>query len=561
MSAVIECVPNFSEGRNLDVIRQITARIESVEGATLLHVDPGKATNRTVVTFAGSPDAVVEAAFRAMAAAAELIDMRQHHGEHPRMGATDVCPLVPIAGITMEQTAEYARRLGERVGRELGIPVYLYEAAQPNPARKNLAVIRAGEYEGFARKMTEPAWKPDFGPATFNPKSGATVIGARDFLVAFNVNLNTTSTRRANAVAFDVRETGRPKREGDPLTGPIVKDAAGNPVMVPGTLKAVKAIGWYIAEYGFAQVSMNLTDIGVTPLHAAFDETCRAAEARGLRVTGSELVGLIPLGSLLDAGRYFLRKQQRSTGVTDEELVRIAIASLGLEDLTPFVPEERIIEYRLRQPGQDRLVELSVRDFANETASESVAPGGGSVAAAVGALGSALGTMVANLSSHKRGWDARWEEFSGWAEKGQRLKERLLQLVDEDTRAFNKVMDALGMRKTTDEEKRVRSAALEAANLGALEVPWTVMRTAASAFELLRVMADQGNPASASDAGVGVLCTRAAIRGAWLNVRTNAAGIKNKAAIAQILEEGARLDRDAAAQEEQILAIVEKKFS
>jgi glutamate formiminotransferase/formiminotetrahydrofolate cyclodeaminase len=561
MSALIECVPNFSAGRDLDIVRQITARIESVEGATLLHVDPGKATNRTVVTFAGEPGPVVEAAFRAIAAAAELIDMRQHAGAHPRMGATDVCPLVPISGITMEETVEHARRLAERVGRELSIPVYLYEASQPDPARKNLATIRAGEYEGLARKLADPAWKPDFGPATFNPKSGATVIGARDFLVAFNVNLNTTSTRRANAVAFDVRESGRPRRAGDPLTGPVVKDAAGQPVMVPGSLKAVKAIGWFIEEYGLAQVSMNLTDIRVTPLHAAFDEVCRAAETRGLRVTGSELVGLIPRSAMLDAGRYYLRKQQRSTGVSEAELIRIAVASLGLEDLTSFVPEERIIEYRLRQPGEDRLAELTLREFIEETASESVAPGGGSVAAAVGSLGAALGTMVANLSAHKRGWDARWEEFSRWAEEGQSIKEELLRLVDEDTRAFGRVMDALAMPKDTAAEKTARTEALEAANLVALEVPWRVMKAAYGAFGLLKAMAEQGNPASASDGGVGALCVRTAVRGAWLNVRTNASGIRNKSAIAAILEEGAKLEAAAAAREAEILAIIEQKLS
>jgi len=561
MSALIECVPNFSEGRDLEVIRQITARIESVEGATLLHVDPGKATNRTVVTFAGEPEPVVEAAFRAITAAAQLIDMRQHSGAHPRMGATDVCPLVPISGISMEETAGHARRLAERVGRELGIPVYLYEAAQPNPARRNLATIRAGEYEGLARKVADPAWKPDFGPAEFNPASGATVIGARDFLVAFNVNLNTTSTRRANAVAFDVRETGRPKREGDPVTGTVVKGADGVPVMIPGSLKSVKAIGWFIEEYGMAQVSMNLTDLSVTPLHVAFDEVCRRAEARGLRVTGSELVGLIPLAAMVEAGRYFLRKQQRSVGVSETELIRIAVASLGLDDLGSFNPEERIIEYRIQRPEQSRLAGLSLREFIDETGSESVAPGGGSVAAAVGALGAALGTMVANLSAHKRGWDARWEEFSRWAEQGQRLKDELVRLVDEDTLAFNRVMAALAMPKDSEAEKPARAAALETANLGALDVPWRVMRAASGAFPLLKAMADQGNPASASDAGVGALCTRAAIRGAWLNVRTNAGGIKNKAAIASILEEGERMDKAAAMQETEILAIVEKKFA
>lgn len=561
MSALIECVPNFSEGRDPEVIREITARIASVEGATLLHVDPGKATNRTVVTFAGAADPVLEAAFRGIAAAAELIDMRRHSGEHPRMGATDVCPLIPIRGISMEETAALARRLGERVARELGIPVYLYEAAQPNPARRNLAVIRSGEYEGLPQKITDPAWVPDFGAAAFNPKSGATVIGARDFLVAFNVNLNTTSSRRANAIAYDVRESGRPKREGDSVSGKVVVDGAGNPVMVPGSLKAVKAIGWYIEEYGIAQVSMNLTDLAVTPLHLAFDETCRRAEARGVRVTGSELVGLIPLAAVLDAGRYFLRKQQRSAGVAESELIKIAVKSLGLDDLAPFRPEERIIEFRLRESSGGRLAQLPLRQFIDETASESVAPGGGSVAAAVGALGAALGAMVANLSSHKRGWDARWEEFSGWAEVGQQLKDELVRLVDEDTLAFNRVMAALALPKGTDGEKTARAAALEAANRGALEVPWLVMQTAGKAFPLLRAMAEHGNPASASDAGVGALCTRTAIRGAWLNVRTNASGIKNQAAIATILAEGARLESAAAVQEAEILAIAEKKFS
>ncbi len=558
MPALIECVPNFSEGRDPEVIRRITESIQAVEGAALLHVDPGKATNRTVVTIAGAPDAVVEAAFRAMAQAAELIDMRHHRGEHPRMGATDVCPLIPISGITMDETAAHARRLAERVGRELGIPVYLYEAAQPNPARKNLAVIRAGEYEGLARKMALPGWKPDFGPSTFNPKSGATVIGARDFLVAYNVNLNTTSTRRANAVAFDVREAGRPKREGDPLTGREVKDAAGNPVMVPGTLKAVKAIGWFIPEYGVAQVSMNLTDLSVTPLHAAFDETCRASEARGLRVTGSELVGLVPLASLLDAGRYFLRKQQRSVGVSEPELIRIAVRSMGLDELAPFDPAERVIEYRLREASAARLVGMTVTGFANETASESPAPGGGSVAALAGALGASLGTMVANLSSHKRGWDARWEEFSGWAERGQRLKDELLRLVDEDTRAFDRVMVALGMPKGTPEEKAARSAALAHANLGAIEVPYQVMKVAYDTFEVLQAMAEHGNPASVSDVGVGALCARLAVRGAWLNVQINASGMKDQSAIGHILQDGPDLLRRAADAEARVIALVEK---
>ena len=560
MTALIECVPNFSEGRDPDTIRQITAAIESVEGATLLHVDAGNATNRTVVTLAGPPEAVVEAAFRGIAKATELIDMRRHSGEHPRMGATDVCPLVPISGISMEEAAALARQLARRVGTELGVPVYLYEAAQSNPAKKNLATIRAGEYEGLAAKQADPAWTPDFGPTAFNPKSGATVIGARDFLVAYNVNLNTTSTRRANAIAFDVREAGRPAREGDPLTGKALTDAAGRPVMVPGTLKAVKAIGWYIAEYGLAQVSMNLTDVAVTPLHTAFDEVCRAAEARGVRVTGSELVGLVPLQTMLDAGRHFLRKQQRSLGVSDQELVRTAIRSLGLDELATFNPDERIIEYRLRDKAGSRLVNMTVQAFADETAAESAAPGGGSVAALLGTLGAALGTMVANLSAHKRGWDERWQEFSHWAERGQRLKDDLLRLVDEDTIAFERVMTALGLPKGTPEEKATRAAALAAANFGALEVPWQVMRTAFEAFDLLAAMAETGNPASASDAGVGAICARAAVRGAWLNVRTNAGGVKDKARLDEILAAGAQLERASAEREAAILAIVESKF-
>jgi glutamate formiminotransferase/formiminotetrahydrofolate cyclodeaminase len=561
MPALIECVPNFSEGRDPEIIRQITSAIDGVEGATLLHVDPGKATNRTVVTIAGAPEPVCEAAFRMIARAGELIDMRHHTGEHPRMGATDVCPLVPISGITMEETAAFARKLAERVGKELKIPVYLYEAAQPNPAKKNLSVIRAGEYEGLAAKQADPAWKPDFGPVAFNAKSGATVIGARDFLVAYNVNLNTTSTRRANAIAFDVREAGRPAREGDPLTGKAITDAEGHPVMIPGTLKAVKAIGWYIAEYDVAQVSMNLVDLNVTPLHVAFDEVVRAAEARGIRVTGSELVGLVPLSTMLDAGRYFLRKQQRSLGVSEQELIRTAIRSLGLNELAPFDPEERIIEYRLRNAAGGRLVRMTVRGFANETASESAAPGGGSVAALLGALGAALGTMVANLSSHKRGWDERWEEFSQWAERGQRTKDRLLQLVDEDTLAFERVMTALGMPKGSAEEKAARSAALAAANLGALQAPYQVMQATYEAFDLLEAMAANGNPASASDAGVGAICARGAIRGAWLNVKTNASGVKDKATLDAILADGARLEKLAAEREAAILGVVESKFA
>jgi glutamate formiminotransferase/formiminotetrahydrofolate cyclodeaminase len=560
MTAFIECVPNFSEGRDPDLIRRITDRIQSVEGATLLHVDRGVTTNRTVVTFAGPPEPVVEAAFRAIQAAAELIDMRTHQGEHPRMGATDVCPLVPLAGITLEETAALSRLLAERVGRELGIPVYLYEAAQPDPRRRNLATIRAGEYEGLAQKIRRPEWRPDFGPAEFNPRSGATVIGARDFLIAYNVNLNTTSTRRANAIAFDVREAGRPKREGHPITGKLVTDASGQPVMIPGSLKAVKAIGWYIEEYGIAQVSMNLTDIHTTPLHVAFDEVCRRAEARGVRVTGSELVGLVPRAALLEAGRYFLRKQQRSTGVAESELLRIAVKSLGLDELGAFDPLERVIEYRLRKAEEHRLARLTVSAFADETASESPAPGGGSVAALLGALGAALGTMVANLSAHKPGWDERWSEFSDWAERGQHLKDNLIALMDEDTRAFNRVMQALGMPKATAEEKTARKQALDRANQGAIDVPFRVMQTAAQAFDLLEAMARTGNPASVSDAGVGALCAGAAIRGAWLNVRINLSGLADRTSANAIVAEGLKLVELSEDRERAILAVVEEKL-
>lgn len=558
---IIECVPNFSEGRDLGVIRQITGAIEGVEGVRLLNVDPGRSTNRTVVTFAGEPGPVVAAAFRAIARAAELIDMRRHRGEHPRMGATDVCPLVPISGISMEETARHAVELARRVGTELGIPVYLYEYTQPDPARRSLSAIRAGEYEGFFEKITRPGWAPDFGPREMHAAAGATVIGARDFLVAYNVNLNTTSTRRANAVAFDVREAGRPRREGHPLTGPIVRDERGEPVMVPGTLKAVKAIGWYIEEYGIAQVSMNLTNLAVTPLHAAFEAVCRSAERRGLRVTGSELVGLVPLQAMLDAGRHFLRKQQRSLGVSEAELVRIAVRSLGLDELAPFKPEERIIEYLLRDRTASRLVDRTVTGFVDVTASESVAPGGGSIAALLGALGAALATMVANLSAHKRGWDERWEEFSRWAERGQMLKAELLDLVDEDTRAFNRVMAALGMPKATDEEKAARARAIDLATRGAIEVPWRVMQGAWASFELIEAMVGDGTRASASDGAVGALCARAAVVGAWLNIRTNLASLGDRSGLEQVLREGERMAREAPAREEAILALAETRFS
>jgi len=560
MPQLIEAVPNFSEGRDPEVIRQIVDRIASADGVTVLNVDPGKATNRTVVTLVGAPEAVVEGAYRGIAAAAELIDMTRHQGEHPRMGATDVCPLVPISGISMAECAELARQLGERVGRTLGIPVYLYEAAQPNPDRKNLADIRAGEYEGFVRKIRDPRWQPDFGPTELPPKHGATVIGARDFLVAFNVNLNTTSTRRANAVAFDVREAGRPRRTGNPLTGPIELDAAGNPVMVPGSLKAVKAIGWFIEEYGIAQVSMNLVNLDVTPLHVAFDEVCVRATERGMRVTGSELVGLVPLRAMLEAGRHYLRRQQRSVGVGDAELIRIAVRSMGLDELAPFKPEERIIEYQLGQGRPGPLAALTVSRFVAETASESVAPGGGSVAALVGALGAALGTMVANLSAHKRGWDERWEEFSTAAEEGQRAASALTALVDEDTQAFNGVMAALGMPRATPDEKAARKAALQVATRHAAEVPLRVAETACDVMALIRRMAESGNPASASDAAVGGLCARTAVLGACLNVRTNVPGLDDRALVEELLRRVTELEERAQTMEAEILELARARI-
>ena len=550
MQKLIECVPNFSEGRNMDIIRQITAEIEAVEGAQLLDVDPGKATNRTVVTFVGGPDAVVEAAFRAIKKAGELIDMRKHSGEHPRMGATDVCPFVPVANASMEDCIACAKALGERVGKELGIPVYLYENAASAEHRRNLASVRSGEYEGIADKIGKAEWKPDFGPATFNEKSGNTAIGARDFLVAYNVNLNTTSTRRANSVAFDVREQGRVDPSG-------AKDASGEAVRIPGTCKAVKAIGWYIEEYGLAQVSMNLTNISITPVHIAFDECVKSAYNRGMRVTGSELVGLIPLQAMLDAGKYFLEKQQRSTGVSEEELIHIAIKSMGLDELTPFDPKEKIIEYKLRGGANTgRLVGMNLRTFANETASESVAPGGGSISAYAGALGISLATMVANLSSHKRGWDERWKEFSDWAEKGQRLKDELLHLVDEDTEAFNRIMQAFGMPKGSPEEKAARSAAIQEATKYAIEIPFRVMQLSLESMHVAKAMAETGNPNSVTDAGVGGLCARTAVIGAHMNVLTNAAGLKDKDFLDRILPEAQRMTDEAEALEQEIRAIV-----
>lgn len=560
MEQIIECVPNFSEGRRPEIIKQITDAIEAVPGVRLLNVDPGKATNRTVVTLVGSPAAVVEAAFCAIRMAGEVIDMRQHKGEHPRMGATDVCPLIPVAGITMEETAVWAQRLAERVGRELDLPVYLYEAAQPDKTRSNLSVIRAGEYEGFFKKIVLPEWKPDYGPAEFDARRGATVIGARDFLVAYNVNLNTTSTRRANSIAFDIREAGRVLREGDPITGKPVIGADGKPVHVPGTLKSVKAIGWFIEEYGVAQISINLTNLRVTPVHVAFDEVCRAAGERGIRVTGSELVGLIPLQAVLDAGRYFLAKQQRSAGVSEKELIRIAILSMGLDELGPFVPEERIIEYLLREPSAQRLIKMPLLDFADETASESPAPGGGSIAAYVGALGASLGAMVANLSAHKKGWDSRWAEFGAWAEKGQAYKDELLRQVDADTLAFNGIMTAFSLPKGTPEEKAARHEAVQIATKTAIEVPFRVMQVAYNSLDLIRAMATDGNPNSVSDAGVGALCVRAAVLGAFLNVRINAAGYEDKAFVQNVLARGRELETKTIDAEAEILRIVNEKI-
>lgn len=563
MKQLIECVPNFSEGRNMAIIKQITDCIETVEGVRLLDVDPGKATNRTVVTFVGTPAEVCEAAFQAVKKAAEVIDMRFHKGEHPRFGATDVCPLIPIAGITMDEVAVYARNLAERIGNELGIPVYCYENAAFSTERRNLANNRAGEYEGLHKKLSDPLWKPDFGPSEFTPQvaiSGATAVGARDFLVAYNVNLNTTSVRRANAVAFDIREKGRPLREGNPVTGKIMKDENGETVYKPGSLKACKAIGWFIEEYGIAQVSINLTNISITPVHVAFEESCIKAAERGMRVTGSELVGLIPLKALTDAGKYFLRKQQRSVGVSEEELVKIAIKSLGLDDLKPFNPKEKIIEYLLADAQDKKLISMSVEAFANETASESPAPGGGSISATMGALGISLATMVANLSSHKPGWDDRWEEFSLWAEKGQALKDELLMLVDEDTRAFNLIMDAFGMPKASEAEKLNRTAAIQDATRFAIEVPFRVMKRSLECMNIIKAMAENGNPNSVTDAGVGALAARSAVMGAFLNVKINASGLHDKAFVEKVLAEGNEIQGKAMAMETEILSIVNAKI-
>ena len=564
MKKLIECVPNFSEGRDMNVIRQITDEIERVDGVKLLDVDPGATTNRTVVTFVGTPDEVVEAAFQGIKKAQQLIDMRRHKGDHPRFGATDVCPLVPVSGVTMDEVAEYARMLGRRIGDELGIPVFLYENAATVEVRRNLANCREGEYECLKDRICSVDWKPDFGPTEFNEsvaRSGATAVGARDFLIAVNFNLNTTSTRRANAIAFDVREKGRPKREGNPITGKIVTDESGQPVTIPGTLPGTKAIGWYIEEYGIAQVSMNITNLSQTPLHVAFDEVSAKAAARGIRVTGLEIVGLVPKKAIIDAGKYYLTKQRRSLGISEAEIIKIAIKSMGLDDLKPFKPEEKLIEYMVEaEEKTERLIDMTCRDFADETASESPAPGGGSISAYLGALGAALATMVANLSSHKAGWDDRWEEFSEWAVKGQQIKDDLLALVDEDTKAFNLVMAAFGLPKTTDEEKAERAAAIQDATKYATEVPFRTMERSFDAFEVIKAMAEEGNPNSVSDAGVGALCARSAVMGAYLNVKINAAGLKERSYVDDIISRRAEIEHRAIALEADIMAIVNDKI-
>lgn len=563
MRQLIECVPNISEGRDRTKIDAIASVVTTVEGVKLLNVDLGAATNRTVITFVGEPEQVIEAAFLLIKKAAELIDMSRHTGEHPRFGATDVCPLIPIANITMEEVVPFAHRLGKRVGEELGIPGYFYEYACTEEKRRNLASCRAGEYEGLKKKLSDPSWKPDFGPAEFNDRvrgTGATAISARDFLIAYNINLNTTSVRRANSLAFDLRENGRVLREGDPVTGNVVTDENGEPKRQPGALKAVKGIGWFIEEYGIAQVSLNLTNIRVTPMHIAFDTACEKARERGMRVTGSELVGLVPLEAMLDAGRFFLRKQNRSVGVSESELIKIAIRSMGLDELSPFGPKERIIEYMIAEDAGKRLVDMDLTAFADETASESPAPGGGSISAYVGALGVSLATMVANLSSHKRGWDDRWEEFSDHAQRGQQLKNELLRLVDEDTAAFNAIMAAFGLPKNTDSEKTARTAAIQEATRQAILIPLKVMETAHAAMPLIKAMAETGNPNSVSDAGVGALCARTAVLGAHLNVRINAGGLNDKVFLDEILSKAKRLEEEAVRMEAEILAIVEAKL-
>lgn len=562
---IVECVPNFSEGRDKDVIRQITDVIEHSEGVKLLDVDPGEATNRTVVTFVGEPEAVVEAAFKAVKKAGELIDMSKHHGAHPRMGATDVLPLVPVSGITLEECAELSRKLAKRIADELAIPCYCYEAAAFKPERKNLAVCRAGEYEALPEKLACYEKAPDFGARPFDEgvaRTGCTTVGARDFLIAVNFNLNSTSTRRANAIAFDVREKGRPQREGNAVTGKPMKDDKGKTIMIPGTLKATKAIGWFIEEYGIAQVSMNITDINVTPLHVAFDEVCRCAQNRGLRVTGTEIVGLVPERTLVEAGKYFLRKQNRSLGIPKEDILKIAVKSMGLDDLKPFVPQEKVVEYLLdAADSRRRLTDLTVKGFADETARESPAPGGGSVAAYMGAMGAALGTMVANLSAHKPGWDDRWEEFSNWAEQGMAIEQELLHLVNEDTEAFNKIMAAFGMPKATDDDKARRAEAIESATLFAAQIPLLTMKAAMKVLPLCRAMAETGNPNSVSDAGVGALAARSAVMGAALNVKINAASLNDKSAARVLIAEAEALVEQAKTEEDAIIAIVEKTIT
>ncbi|HDP54980.1 MAG TPA: glutamate formimidoyltransferase, partial [Bacteroidetes bacterium] len=538
---LIECVPNFSEGRDLNIIKQITNEIETVEGVRLIDVDPGAATNRTVVTMVGTPNEVCEAAFRAVKKAAELIDMSKHKGAHPRFGATDVCPLVPVSNITMEETVEYAHKLAKRIGEELGIGVYCYEFAAREEKRRNLASCRSGEYEGLPKKLEDPNWKPDFGPSAFNAKAGVTAVGARNFLVAYNINLNTTSTRRANAVAFDIREKGRPQRVGNPVTGKKALDEKGNEIWIPGSLKACKAIGWFIDEYGIAQISINLTDISITPMHIAFEEASKKAQERGLRVTGSELVGVVPLKAMLDAGKYFLHKQNRSTGISDSEIIKIAVKSMGLDELYPFEPKKKIIEYILEDDSKKKLVDLTLKGFAEETASESPAPGGGSISAAMGAMGVALGTMVANLSAHKAGWDERWQEYSDWAEKGKVYMDELIRLIDEDTNAFNKIMDAFGLPKGTDDEKAARKQAIQNATVYAIEIPFKVMELSFKSMEVMKAMASNGNPNSVSDAGVGALAARSAVIGAYLNVKINAQGLDDKQKVDTFLRQGSEI--------------------
>ena len=563
MNRIIECVPNFSEGNNMDIINRIAHEIKSVEGVKLIDIDPGKATNRTVMTFVGTPDEVCEAAFRAVKKASELIDMSKHKGEHPRFGATDVLPLIPVKGITMEETVEYARKLGKRIGDELGIPIYFYEFAATEEKRRNLANCRAGEYEGLQQKIMDPAWKPDSGATGYNDvvrKSGAIALSARNFLIAYNVNLNTTSTRWANSIAYDIREKGRVKREGNQLTGKILKDENGNKVFTPGLLKGVKGIGWYIEEYGIAQLSFNITDITVVSMHQVFELACERAAIRGIRVTGSELIGVIPLKAMLDAGKYFLHKQKRSTGISDEEIIKIAIKSLGLDELAPFDPKKKIIEYLMEDSSEKKLIDLTVKQFTQETASESAAPGGGSVSASMGAMGAALGTMVANLSAHKRGWDERWEEFSSWADKGKTCQDELLRLIDLDTQAFNGIMDAFGLPQKNEDDKQKRKEAIQLATRHAMEIPFRVMQVSYESLEVLMAMAKNGNPNSVSDAGVGALAARSAVLGAALNVRINAGSLEDKEYTTQLLKKVSLLEQLTIELESRILEIVNGKI-